>query len=191
MLAGLLSECGCSGNVESENLMRRIVIPVVSITVTLAATYAQAQNVRWPQFFNPPPPRAQVADAQIWDPYPLPDVGGPADSTRPRDFFYPPPEATRGRYPNPGTFPRSAPWLRSQAPVDYPNIRKKLSSRRAQPANEMPGEFGSAVDAPPEKMPQEENAPVEAVPTPPTTSKAATPGKAVAPARPSRASSEF
>ncbi len=81
---------------------------------------------------------AQIADAQVWDPYPLPyESMGPVDSARPRDFQYPPPEVTRGRIWQgaPGTFPRQQPWLRLQAPVDYPNIKKRwVSSRRTAPA---------------------------------------------------------
>jgi len=121
--------------------MHRITGPVCTILSLLSAAPLSAGNIQFPRLFAPPPPRQQIAEAQIWDPYPLPYVGGPVDSTRPRDFFYPAPEATWGRYPNPGTFPRSAPWLRSSAPVDYPNIRKRLpSSRRtaAPPAETVP-----------------------------------------------------
>ena len=127
--------------------MRGLFVPVVMILLSASAAQAQSGKIALPRFFNPPPPRAQVADAQIWDPYPLPEVGGPADSTRPRDFFYPPPEATRGRVWQgaPGTFPRNAPWLRSQAPVDYPNIRKRLSARRTAPAVETVTEDGPAM----------------------------------------------
>ena len=63
--------------------MRRISGPVVAILVTLSAGQTTAGNIQMPRLLNPPPPRAQIADAQIWDPYPLPDVGGPTDSTRP------------------------------------------------------------------------------------------------------------
>jgi hypothetical protein len=134
--APILASCT---KVPGEKSMRRISGPVVAILVTLTAAQTLAGNIQMPRLFDPPPPRAQIADAQIWDPYPLPGVGTPTDSTRPRGFFDPPPEATRGRYPNPGTFPRSAPWLRSSAPVDYPNIRKRLpSSRRTAPVVQAP-----------------------------------------------------
>jgi hypothetical protein len=102
---------------------------VVAILVTLSAASLKAGGIQLPRLFNPPPPRAQVAEAQIWDPYILPDMAFPIDGTRPRDFN-PPPEATRGRYPSPGTFPRQAPELRSWAPVDYPKLRKRLPSSR-------------------------------------------------------------
>jgi len=155
--------------------MRGLFVPVVMVLLSASAAQAQSGKIALPRFFNPPPPRAQVADAQIWDPYPLPEVGGPADSTRPRDFFYPPPEATRGRVWQgaPGTFPRNAPWLRSQAPVDYPNIRKRMSSRRTAQAVEATTEDGPAFVAPPQDKPGEQDAerniyeqPAEKVPAP-------------------------
>jgi len=112
--------------------MRHIWGLLVTILLTLFATSASAGDIQLPRLVNPPPPRQQVAEAQIWDPYPMRDVGPYADGTRPRDFLYPPPEATRGRYPAPGTFPRPAPWTRSSAPADYPKLRKWWLRKRAE-----------------------------------------------------------
>ena len=104
--------------------MRCMVGPVAAILVTLSATHLWAAGgIQLPLLFNPPPPRAQLADAQIMDPYPLPDVAPYGDGSRPRGFLYPPPEATRGRWPTPGTFPRSEPWLRSSEPAYSPTRR--------------------------------------------------------------------
>jgi hypothetical protein len=109
--------------------MRRTFGPVVLMLVTLPTASLKAGGIQLPRLFNPPPPRAQVADAQIWDPYILPDMGFPVDGTRPRDFA-PQSEVTRGRQPLPGSFPRPNPQYRSWAPVDYPNIGKRLRSSR-------------------------------------------------------------
>ncbi|HVU89565.1 MAG TPA: hypothetical protein VHD36_19710 [Pirellulales bacterium] len=133
---------------------------ILMMAVAFAAVWAgearAAGGIALPRLFNPPPPRAQVADAQVWDPYVLPETSvGPPDraaNVRPRDFLYPPPEATRVRvwYGAPGTFPRPQPQLHSWAPVDYPNIRKRfISSRRTAPAG-VPVEQGPALETPPE-----------------------------------------
>jgi hypothetical protein len=145
----------------------------VILTGVVVGQVQAAGGIALPKFFNPPPPRQQVADAQVWDPYPMPDIGaGPADSARPRDFQYPPPEATRGRVWQgaAGTFPRSQPWLRSQAPVDYPNIRKRLiSSRRTAPVSDAPVDAGPALQSPDENAPAHDavnEGDSEAVPAP-------------------------
>ncbi len=78
----------------------------VALVVALAAAPQLAFGAGKRSFFSMPSSQQQVREAQIFDPYPLPDVG-PIDTTvRPRGFQYPPPEATRGRWPRPGTFPR-------------------------------------------------------------------------------------
>lgn len=149
---------------EGKVLMRLAILMAVMIVAGGSVGQIQAAGgIQLPRFFDPPPPRAQIADAQIWDPYPVPDIGmGPADSARPRDFQYPPPEATRGRVWQgaPGTFPRAQPWLRSQAPVDYPNIRKRLmSSRRTAPPQGIPAdEEGPVFEAPSNSAPAREGA---------------------------------
>jgi len=108
---------------------------MVAILVTLPVPLKAEGYIQLPRLFDPPPPRAQVAEAQIWDPYPLQGMANATDRDgRPRDFFYPPSPATRGRYGNPGTFPRPAPWVRSSAPADYPNLRKRLLRKRAETA---------------------------------------------------------
>ena len=108
----------------------------LAILVTLPAVRLRAEGyIQLPRLFDPPPPRRKVANAQIWDPYPLQGMANATDRDgRPRNFFYPPPQATRGRYGNPGTFPRPAPWVRSSAPADYPNLRKRLLRKRAETA---------------------------------------------------------
>ncbi len=144
--------------------MRRILLLVVAIAVTLPTAQAVAGNIQMPRLFNPPPPRQQVAEAQIWDPYPTYYAGHP-DSTRPRDFFYGPPEATIGRQPRPGTFPRPEPWMRSQAPADYPNMRKRFLARQAAKqgqAGQVPAEANQ------EQAPQ---MPVEVIDPPPAEAK--------------------
>jgi hypothetical protein len=110
--------------------------PVLAILLILPAARLRAEGgIQLPRLFDPPPPRAQVADAQIWDPYPMQGLANATDHDgRPRDFFYPPPEASRLRYGNPGTFPRPAPWVRSSAPADYPNLRKRWLRKRAESA---------------------------------------------------------
>jgi hypothetical protein len=133
-----------------------LVILAVAVIFTAAWTgqALAAGGIALPKFFNPPPPRAQVADAQVWDPYVIPETSvGPPDreaNVRPRDFQYPPPEATRGRVWRgaPGTFPRQPAALQSSAPIDYPNIRKRLfSSRRTAPA-EMQIDQGPTFETP-------------------------------------------
>ena len=133
-------------------MKRRLLGPVVAVAVTLSAVAVQAAGIQMPRLFNVPPPRAQVAEAQIWDPYILPDMGFPVDGTRPRDFA-PPPEATRGRWltnpGNPGVFPRQNPELRSWAPVDYPKIGKRLRSSRRTWTVDDTGEPVAALPAKP------------------------------------------
>lgn len=141
--------------------MHRILLLIVVTAVTLPTAQAVAGNIQMPRLFNPPPPRQQVAEAQIWDPYPTYYAGHP-DSTRPRDFFYGPPEATIGRYPAPGTFPRSEPWMRSQAPADYPNLRKRFLARQA--AKQAQGQGQVSAEANQDQPPQR---PAEVIAPPP------------------------
>jgi hypothetical protein len=166
---------------EGEMLMRCASLAVIAAVILSSVSAHEAQaagGIALPRFFNPPPPRAQIADAQVWDPYPLPyESAGPVDSARPRDFQYPPPEVTRGRVwqGTPGTFPRPQPWLRSQAPIDYPNIKKRwVSSRRTAPAvSDFPVDAGPALEGPADGQTEKEKVrnlyegPAESVPARP------------------------
>ncbi|MBI2826932.1 MAG: hypothetical protein HYX69_19830 [Planctomycetia bacterium] len=105
--------------------MRRTFLWAALVCSTLPATVAAARPPGRFFLFNPPPIAVQRADAQRFDPYPLPDVGPGtyADGFRPRGFLEPPPEATRGRWPRPGTFPRVAPVPVPVAPPASPAPR--------------------------------------------------------------------
>jgi hypothetical protein len=78
---------------------------VAGVLISASASPAMARIRDW-KFFQMPPVDVQQRQAEIFDPYPMTDIG-PLDRTvRPPMWQYPTPEAARQRWPAPGTFPR-------------------------------------------------------------------------------------
>lgn len=135
--------------------MRCLLRATLTVLLAIAAAQASAGGIQLPRLADPPPPRQQVAEAEIWDPYAVPDLAPYNDGSRPRDFLYPPPKATRGRYPAPGTFPRPAPWTRSSAPADYPKVHKWWQRKKAAAQTQVPQPVPAQPVLPPaEEIPQ-------------------------------------
>jgi hypothetical protein len=85
--------------------MRRMQCLVAGVLISASASPAMARIRDW-KFWQMPPVEAQQRQAEIFDPYPMTDIG-PLDRTvRPPMWQYPTPEAARQRWPAPGTFPR-------------------------------------------------------------------------------------
>jgi len=78
---------------------------VAGLLVASSASPAMAKMRDW-KIFQMPPMDVQQRQAEIFDPYPMRGVAPIDDTVRPREYQHGPPEATRGRWPAPGTFPR-------------------------------------------------------------------------------------
>lgn len=85
--------------------MRRMQFLVAGVLISASASPAMARIRDW-KIWQMPPVEVQQRQAEIFDPYPMTDIG-PLDRTvRPPMWQYPTPEAARQRWPAPGTFPR-------------------------------------------------------------------------------------
>jgi hypothetical protein len=100
--------------------MRRMQFLVAGVLISASASPAMARVRDW-KIWQMPPVEVQQRQAEIFDPYPMTDIG-PLDRTvRPPMWQYPTPEAARQRWPAPGTFPRVR--LPEDTHVKYPQQR--------------------------------------------------------------------
>lgn len=65
--------------------------------VSLAAATGCAYGTHYPKLRSPGPAKYQRANAEAFDPYPLPDMGPPIDGGRPREFGIPRNEVERAQ----------------------------------------------------------------------------------------------
>jgi len=114
--------------------MRRMQFFVAGVLISASASPAMARVRDW-KIWQMPPVEAQQRQAEIFDPYPMTDIG-PLDRTvRPPMWQYPTPEAARQRWPAPGTFPRVK-WT-DQTVTDRPQqtiMLPEAGAEEVQPA---------------------------------------------------------
>ena len=67
------------------------------IVGVLAGLLGCSSTIRYPKLRGPGPAKYQRANAEAFDPYPLPDVGPPIDGGRPREFAVPRNEVERAQ----------------------------------------------------------------------------------------------
>ena len=111
--------------------------PVLIVAATLAAVGCSSA-IRYPKLRGPGPAKYQRANAEAFDPYPLPDLGPPIDGGRPREFSTPRNEVERAQ--------------------DYEIVQAARRARLTQPmtgavvgapaAVGPPTQFGAATTAP-------------------------------------------
>lgn len=135
--------------------MRRVRILIAGVLVSASASPAMARIRDW-KIWQMPPVEVQQRQAEIFDPYPMTDIG-PLDRTvRPPMWQYPTPEAARQRWPAPGTFPRVR-WTDQTVTRPSPNFippdANSDEGPRAEPVQ--PGPQGEQVP-PGNVMPQAE-----------------------------------
>lgn len=70
--------------------------PLLIVVATLAAVGCSS-TIRYPRLKGPGPAGYQRANAEAFDPYPLPDLGPPIDGGRPREFGTPRNEVERAQ----------------------------------------------------------------------------------------------
>jgi len=74
--------------------------PPFGLLLTVAASLATtgcSSTIRYPKLDGPGPAGYQRANAEAFDPYPLPDLGPPVDGGRPREFGIPRNEVERAQ----------------------------------------------------------------------------------------------
>lgn len=69
---------------------------LLTVAASLAATGCSSA-IRYPKLVGPGPAGYQRANAEAFDPYPLPDLGPPIDGGRPREFGIPRNEVERAQ----------------------------------------------------------------------------------------------
>ena len=101
--------------------------PLLIVVASLAAVGCSSA-IRYPKLHGPGPAKYQRANAEAFDPYPLPDLGPPIDGGRPREFGIPRNEveraqdysivqaARRGQRPGPPTAAIAAPPMVASPP---------------------------------------------------------------------------
>ncbi|MAT72818.1 MAG: hypothetical protein CMJ58_25335 [Planctomycetaceae bacterium] len=100
---------------------------ILGVVVGLAAVAGCSSTIRWPQLIGPGPAPLQRAEAEISDPYPLPDLGPEVVGGRPREYAVPVPPVTRANQYNEsraaaiGTPLPMGPPLAPQTFGSYPN----------------------------------------------------------------------
>ena len=70
--------------------------PLLIVVASLAAVGCSSA-IRYPKLRGPGPAKYQRANAEAFDPYPLPDLGPPIDGGRPREFGIPRNEVERAQ----------------------------------------------------------------------------------------------
>jgi hypothetical protein len=132
---------------------------VAGLLVATSASPALARIRDW-KIFQMPPVDVQQRQAEIFDPYPMTDIG-PLDRTvRPPMWQYPTPEAARQRWPAPGTFPRVRLPEDLQPMVPQQRFMPPAQpAGNAQPAEEVNPELQGEPVPPGEARPQARRAP--------------------------------
>ncbi|MBA4107656.1 MAG: hypothetical protein C0485_18130 [Pirellula sp.] len=104
--------------------------PLLIVVASLAAAGCSSA-IRYPKLRGPGPAGYQRANAEAFDPYPLPDLGPPIDGGRPREFGIPRNEveraqdysivqaARRGQRPGPPTTAIAAPPMVASPPPAF------------------------------------------------------------------------
>lgn len=70
-----------------------LLLTIVSLTAATGCAY----GTHYPKLRSPGPAKYQRANAEAFDPYPLPDMGPPIDGGRPREFGIPRNEVERAQ----------------------------------------------------------------------------------------------
>jgi hypothetical protein len=77
--------------------MFRLAIGKLWIVGVVLAAAGCSSTIRYPKLRGPGPAKYQRANAEAFDPYPLPDLGPPIDGGRPREFAIPRNEVERAQ----------------------------------------------------------------------------------------------